>query len=486
MSDARAPAAAVAPPHEAALGALAGLAMWAGGCLLEMAADPAARSFVTLSDHAMFWALATAPLFLAGLGWLVGERRRELEEAFRLYQVAVDEQLATIAEREWVTRAVVQNAFDAVLILDLHGQVLDANPTAARIFGHPLDELVKLSIDALLPAHERLQRGATAVERRTAGGERLGVEWRTRARHADGSTFPVDLHISILADPGLLVYAIREASTRVRREESLVREALDVQRGQMRIERRRRGTMLLDVSGGLRENLDRVLAQAERLEHDGVDAEQVREIVDASHAILERLDQLWNLTMWERAGSAPTLGPLPVAALLDGLPDALGPAVRKNRNRLVVRPASPIELVTDATLFASAVHNLVSEAARRTHDGEIRVEAVREPGRGTDWLAVFVHDDGPALAPDTLDSAYRAFSATDADQVAIGERAGLVLAQRLARSLGGHVSAESEPGRGTTFGLYLPLDPSKVKDVPSRPERQGLFDSPPPPPSSGG
>src|SRR5687768_17740726 len=157
MADVGAPSRAVGPPYEAALGVLAGLALWTGGCLLEMAAEPASRSFVALAEHPMFWALATGPLFFGGLGWMGGDRRREREEAFRLYQVAVDGQFATIAEREWVTRAVVQNAFDAVLILDLQGQVLDANPTAARIFGYGLDDLVTLRIDTLLPDHERLQ-----------------------------------------------------------------------------------------------------------------------------------------------------------------------------------------------------------------------------------------------------------------------------------------------------------------------------------------
>jgi signal transduction histidine kinase len=216
-----------------------------------------------------------------------------------------------------------------------------------------------------------------------------------------------------------------------------------------------------------------VLSQVDQLEGEGVHADQigeahpsgrpsaVLEIVEASHAILDRLDQLWNLTMWERASSSPSLAPISIAALVEQLSEALGPLVRRNRNRLVVQPAPDVELVTDATLFACALRNLVSEAARRTQDGDIRVEAVREPGRGTDWLAVFVHDDGPILAPEALDSVYLA----SGDGVAIGERAGLVLAQRLARSLGGHLSAESAVGRGTTFSLRMPLDPTKVKEV---------------------
>lgn len=456
---------------------LAGGALWVAASALHVLLVPGG-GLDGLFELPLFWALATAPLLVGAMGWLLGDRRREREEAFELYQRAVDEQLAGLAEREWVTRAVVQNAFDAVLILDPSLQVLDANPAAARIFGHTLDALVTQHIEALLPDHDRLER-ATVVERRTAGGERLGVEWRTRARHADGSLFPVDLHISMLADAGILVYAVREASTRVMREERLVQEALDAQKGREVIEQRRRGSLLQDLGGALRVHLDRVLAQAEELEADGVGTESVGEIVDASHGILERLEELWNLVMWERSQTATTLLPVTVAEVLDGIAEAMEPIARRQRVRLVISLADDLgPVVCDPSLFSWALRNLVRGAVQRGADGEVRIDVAREPGRGTDWVAVFVHDDGPPLDPDTLDRVYLSFATAEAPVVPPEARTGVALAQRLARALGGHVAVDSAEGRGTTFSLRVPMDPTRVREVPTRPPAR--MDSPPP------
>jgi len=457
------------PPLEAGIGALAGLALWFSAAAFHIAMTPSQADLLPLLDEPLFWVLATGPLLIGGLGWIAGDRRRERQEAFALYQSAVDGQFADLAEREWVTRAVVQNAFDAVLILELDGAILDANPTASRIFGHSMDHLITLDITALLPDHDRLNK-ATVVDRRTAGGERLGVEWRTRARHADGSVFSVDLHISMLPEPGLLVYAVRDSTTRISQEARMVSDAVTAEKDRSVLAQRARGTVMLDVGLHLREHLARVLTQAEalrELDEAGTLGASIHEEVSAAWRWVE---QLWNLTAWERATASPTLSPASVGELVDEVVDALGPLARQEGVRLHIRLDDGIgHLITDVPKLAAAMRNVIGHSCMRArHD--VKVEVKRDPGRGTDWLAMFVRDDGEPLSDDVLNAVVGAYAQEEMLlEPPRGTEAGsLALAQRLARSLGGHIAVEAGPS-GNEFSLRLPMDPSKVKDVPFRP-----------------
>jgi len=83
--------------------------------------------------------------------------------------------------------------------------------------------------------------------------------------------------------------------------------------------------------------------------------------------------------------------------------------------------------------------------------GTVRI--VSAPGR------VDVVDDGPGLAPDELDRAFERFFLYEryGSDRAVGTGLGLAVVQELAHAMGGSASVASEPGRGSTFTIRLPL-----------------------------
>ncbi|HET7461795.1 MAG TPA: HAMP domain-containing sensor histidine kinase [Longimicrobium sp.] len=78
------------------------------------------------------------------------------------------------------------------------------------------------------------------------------------------------------------------------------------------------------------------------------------------------------------------------------------------------------------------------------------------------WVRVVVEDTGAGIAPEQLERVFEPFVQVESGYTRRHEGAGLGLAisRRLARSMGGEVTVESEPGAGSRFTLWLPAEPA--------------------------
>ncbi len=95
----------------------------------------------------------------------------------------------------------------------------------------------------------------------------------------------------------------------------------------------------------------------------------------------------------------------------------------------------------------------------------------RAPRNGT-WIALQVIDSGVGIAQTDLERIFDEFEQVNAgprgDSMQRGTGLGLAISRRLARLLGGEITVESEIGRGSTFTIWLPVNP--VDLIRERPE----------------
>jgi signal transduction histidine kinase len=89
----------------------------------------------------------------------------------------------------------------------------------------------------------------------------------------------------------------------------------------------------------------------------------------------------------------------------------------------------------------------------------------RAPRSGT-WVVLQVVDSGVGIAPSDLERIFDEFEQVNAgprgESMQRGTGLGLAISRRLARLLGGDVSVESELGRGSTFTVWLPVNPADL------------------------
>jgi signal transduction histidine kinase len=115
------------------------------------------------------------------------------------------------------------------------------------------------------------------------------------------------------------------------------------------------------------------------------------------------------------------------------------------------------DVVTDATRVREIVGNLLSNAIKYTTRGgvTIRVRSIFDDVARASRVLVQVIDTGPGIPVDKSDRIFEEFSRLTTEVPGAG--LGLAISRLLAEALGGQLSLESIPGRGSTFTLSLPM-----------------------------
>ncbi len=169
-------------------------------------------------------------------------------------------------------------------------------------------------------------------------------------------------------------------------------------------------------------------------------------------------------------------GRLRVAPAATALEDLLGalrgqfePVATAHRLELSlqVEPSAPGVIVTDGHRVQQILTNLLANALKFTHEGSVRL-TVAAAERGTRFarqelaaeraVAISVTDTGIGISSEKQQAIFEAFQQADGSTSRRygGTGLGLAVSRQLARLLGGEIQLSSEPGKGSTFTLYLP------------------------------
>jgi len=181
-------------------------------------------------------------------------------------------------------------------------------------------------------------------------------------------------------------------------------------------------------------------------------------------------------------------------AVLDDLQAVFRPLTTEKGLEFAAEPPSagvPAELFTDRQRLRQILHNLMSNAVKFTDHGrvEVRITAAGPPAAGAGPVLKFsVTDTGVGISEQNLEVIFGAFQQGDGTTSRRygGTGLGLAICRELAAQLGGRITAESVPGEGSTFTLYLPAalpgtgdgtEPAEPPEVsvpgPQRPETAG-------------
>ena len=133
-------------------------------------------------------------------------------------------------------------------------------------------------------------------------------------------------------------------------------------------------------------------------------------------------------------------------------------------------PAVPV-LTGDPLRISQILINMVANAIQFSEAGEIVIVARLDLSDQQPTVYVEVRDQGPGLLPEKIDRVFEPFEQTDASTARRygGSGLGLAISRSLAVLMGGQVGAQREPGSGSCFWFYVPVqyaDESMISDPP--------------------
>jgi len=155
------------------------------------------------------------------------------------------------------------------------------------------------------------------------------------------------------------------------------------------------------------------------------------------------------------------LEPVDLAALANAIGEEYHAAAHAHGLSLLVTVEQPGPIIeSDRARVRQIIANLLSNAIKYTTHGSVEIRVRRQeagpPGDASSWAVLEVTDTGAGIPVDKQEYIFEEFSRLGVGNTT-GAGLGLAISKLLAGRLGAHISVASELGRGSTFGLWLPL-----------------------------
>ena len=370
--------------------------------------------------------------------------------------------------------ALFQNSPAAIVIIDEKAKVSAWNPSAEKLFGYTSAEAVGQNVDDLVANQADLQDEARRFSR-FGLGQQLGVEGveapilaagdgarydpETRAFQAitqrtrkDGQLVDVDLRGVPVYVGGKQVgiYAIYHDITDLERARQQAIEA-----------NRAKSTFLANMSHELRTPLNAIIGFTRIVRRKGEGALPGKQLENLDKVLIsaEHLLGLINTVLDISKIEAGRMEVQPVNFELQPLVDLVvatsQPLLRSGVKLEARLPAGLPRLYTDIEKVKQVLINLLSNAAKFTHQGKIALSA-RQQG---EQIYLEVSDTGIGVSPEALEHIFEEFQQADNSTTSQygGTGLGLSISRSLARLLGGDLTAASQVGAGSIFTLSLPI-----------------------------
>jgi PAS domain S-box-containing protein len=339
----------------------------------------------------------------------------------------------------------------AVVTADMEGNIVSWNPAAEKLFGYTQDEVVGRDVDSIVANDDSIRMEGIGYTDQVLNLEQ--VEATTKRTRRDGSLVDVDLlslpvivagemvgYIAIYHDISPLQEARRTAeganqakSEFLARMSHELRTPLNAIIGFTRIVKRKGSELLPEKQ---LDNLDKVLVSADHL--------------------LNLIDDVLDLSKIEAGRIEVEPSTFEIEPLVDLCITTTQTLIRGEQIVLVKEIEKEVPpIYSDQNKVKQIVLNLISNASKFTHEGQITVCVSCD----IDTLILSVTDTGIGIPEEALGRIFEDFQQADTSTTREygGTGLGLSISHRLAQLLGGDLVASSTKGEGSTFTATIPI-----------------------------
>jgi PAS domain S-box-containing protein len=378
---------------------------------------------------------------------------------------------AALARELARSKALFEASVDGIVVL-FEGNVLEANPSFARMLGYSVEEIKSLTV-----ADWEAQWTVEEIQKIKAEVKYQSHRFETRHRRKDGSTYEVEISANPVDWDGQMVHLCicRDISDRKRTELELKQAKETAEAANSA-----KSTFLANMSHELRTPLNAILGFSQLLAYDPLlnasQREQLEIINQSGEHLLSLINDILEVSKIEAGRIKLNVDSFDLYQLLEGLVQLLQfKATEKNISLVLDRaPNVPQYVVTDEGKLRQILLNLLSNAIKFTKAGGVtlRVSVIEDPAHSpeaqpdlspTQRLYFEVIDTGCGIAAEEIEDLFNAFvQAKNSQQAHEGTGLGLTISRHFVNLMDGDIHVQSVLGQGSTFAFEIQV---QVKDA---------------------
>ncbi|MBF0352864.1 MAG: response regulator [SAR324 cluster bacterium] len=356
------------------------------------------------------------------------------------------EQMARQAtkENEERFRRLIDTAFDGILIHE-KGVVLEANPGSAKLLGYKLEEFKGMTVIELIhPKFQEIARNKMYTDT-DSSYELLGIR-------KNKTTFYAEIVVSAQIYQGKPVRVVGLRDITPRKESEFALKQANAMKDEF----------LANTSHELRTPLNGIIGIADSLLEGtaGRISEQVREnlemIVTSGKRLSNLINDILDFSKMRHHDLELKLQPVDLFSMLTMIQMLMKPLMR-NKSVLILNQIPPDFpfLMADENRLQQILLNLLGNALKFTHQGEITLHAEQRDGRAR----ISITDTGIGIASEKLEVIFHSFEQADGSvsREYGGTGLGLAITRKLVELHGGTIEVSSTLGIGTTFTFDLEI-----------------------------
>lgn len=373
---------------------------------------------------------------------------------FRYFPIrALDHALQSVQESEARFRAIAATAADGIIVMDNHGKISYWNQAAEKMFGYPYQEILGNDLHLLIAPgdfHADFKKGFDAFVQ-SGTGPAIGNTLEFSAIRKNGTHFPIEVSVSAVELQGAwhAVGILRDISERKKTEHELLKleklESVGVLAGGIAHDFNNLLTVML---GSI------ALAQLDVASPEAVS----KRLEEAEKAVIRARGLTQQLLTFSKGGapikktaSLPELVEESCSFYLSGSNVKCTISVGEG-----LRPSD-----VDAGQIGQVMRNLILNATQAMPNGGMihitcdNVVVTHQdilPIPEGNYIRISVQDEGTGIAPGDLPKIFDPFFTTKPK----GNGLGLALSYSIVKKHDGHMTVESDPGKGAVFHIYLP------------------------------
>ncbi len=380
-----------------------------------------------------------------------------------------------LKESEAKYRDLFEHANDAIFLLDMQRNFLDANVKATELFGFTKDEFLKMNFFDVIPQEqkERTEREFRILEE-TGSYEKFTGRQLTR----DGRFLDVETSSSLVVKDGHIIGSrdvVRDITERLRMEKKL-RQAQKME-------------SIGTLAGGIAHDFNNILAAvygftelAQKASRGKADMEEyLSGILKSANRARDLVKQILTFSRQSdqdfQALEIHILIKEAMKLLRSSIPTTIQfcESVDTKAGKILADPSQIHQVILN--LCTNAYHAMretggtltvkLERVSINAMDREVRELHLLSPG---DYVRLTVADTGVGISRSQIDNIFEPYFTTKAKGEGTG--LGLAIVHGIVRSHGGQISVYSEPGQGTTFNVYLPSAGTEAADSDSSQDQE--------------